>query len=146
MLKNIDPLLNGELLNVLRTMGHGDDLVLVDRNFPAASVAQGKPIIRLDGIGVVRAADAILSVFPLDNFVEKPVTRMAVLDGPQSELPTVQEEFQTCLKLHDRDLSEMDALERFAFYEKASDAFAIVVTGEARGYGCFILKKGVIFA
>lgn len=146
MLKNIDPLLNGELLNVLRTMGHGDDIVLVDRNFPAASIASGKPIIRLDGVNVTQAATAILSVLPLDTFVDQPVTRMQVVGESESVMPDVQQEFAAILKAADSDNAEMGSLERFAFYETAKNAFAVVVTGEARGYGCFLLKKGVIFS
>ncbi|WP_425642905.1 RbsD/FucU family protein [Marinomonas gallaica] len=146
MLKNIDPLLNGELLNVLRTMGHGDDIVLVDRNFPAASIAAGKPIIRLDGVNVTQAATAILSVLPLDTFVDQPVTRMQVVGESESVMPDVQQEFAAILKAADSNNAEMGSLERFAFYESAKKAFAVVVTGEARGYGCFLLKKGVIFS
>ncbi|MBJ7556529.1 RbsD/FucU family protein [Marinomonas spartinae] len=146
MLKNIHPLLNGELLNVLRSMGHGDDIVLVDRNFPAVSVANGKPVIRLDGVSVTEAASAILSVLPLDTFVDHPVKRMQVVGEDEAYMPKVQQEFSTVLKAADSKSAEMGSLERFAFYEAAKQAFAIVVTGEARGYGCFLLKKGVIFA
>lgn len=146
MLKNIHPLLNGELLNVLRSMGHGDDIVLVDRNFPAASVANGKPVIRLDGVSVTEAGSAILSVLPLDTFVDHPVQRMEVVGEDQSVMPEVQQEFDAILKASDSDNAEMGSLERFAFYEAAKQAFAVVVTGESRGYGCFLLKKGVIFA
>lgn len=146
MLKNIHPLLNGELLNVLRSMGHGDDIVLVDRNFPAASVANGKPVIRLDGVSVTEAGSAILSVLPLDTFVDHPVQRMEVVGEDQSVMPEVQQEFDAILKASDSDNAEMGSLERFTFYEAAKQAFAVVVTGESRGYGCFLLKKGVIFA
>ncbi|WP_219701830.1 MULTISPECIES: RbsD/FucU family protein [Marinomonas] len=146
MLKNIDPLLSGELLNVLRTMGHGDDIVLVDRNFPAASMAAGKPVIRLDGVNVIQAAKAILSVLPLDTFVDQPVTRMQVVGEDKSVMPEVQQEFAAVLKTADSDNAEMGSLERFAFYEAAKQAYAFVVTGEGRGYGCFLLKKGVIFS
>ena len=146
MLKNIDPLLNGELLNVLRSMGHGDELALVDRNFPAASIAAGKPVIRLDGVGIPRAGEAILSVLPLDSFVEQPVTRMEMVDRPTTELALVQQEFEALLKTSNGTEKLMGSLERFAFYEAAKSAFAVVVTGEPRGYGCFMLKKGVIFS
>jgi L-fucose mutarotase len=146
MLKNIDPLLSGELLNVLRTMGHGDDIVLVDRNCPAASVASGKPVIRLDGVNVTQAAAAILSVLPLDTFVDQPVTRMQVVGEDESLMPEVQQEFAAVLLAANSDNAEMGSLERFAFYEIAKQAFAVVVTGESRGYGCFLLKKGVIFS
>lgn len=148
MLKNIHPLLNGELLNVLRTMGHGDDIALVDRNFPAVSIANGKPIIRLDGIGVNEAAEAILSVLPLDHFVKNPVQRMEVVGEGPEVMPDVQKEMAALLKTveGDSDSAEMASLGRFDFYEHAKNAFAVVVTGESRGYGCFLLKKGVIFA
>ena len=145
MLKNIDPLLNGELLNVLRSMGHGDELALVDCNFPAESMSMGKPVIRLDGVGIPRVGKAILSVLPLDTFVEKPVRRMEMVDRPASEMPAVQREFDTLLEsTNGKNL--MGSLERFEFYEAAKNAFAIVITGESRGYGCFMLKKGVIFS
>ncbi|MEL0624358.1 RbsD/FucU domain-containing protein [Marinomonas arenicola] len=148
MLKNINPLLSGELLNVLRTMGHGDDIALVDRNFPATSIANGKPVIRLDGSSVNDAAAAILSVLPLDSFVSHPVKRMEVVGEDSSLMPEVQQEMATLLKTleGDNDSAKMESLERFAFYEAAKQAFAVVVTGEARGYGCFLLKKGVIFS
>ncbi|OMH37977.1 RbsD/FucU family protein [Motiliproteus sp. MSK22-1] len=145
MLKNIDPLLNADLLHVLRAMGHGDELALVDCNFPAISMAMGKPVIRLDGVGTARAGEAILSVLPLDTFVEKPVQRMEMVDRPASEMPAVQLEFEALLKSTNGE-GLMGSLERFAFYEAARNAFAIVITGESRGYGCFMLKKGVIFS
>ncbi|MCM2129618.1 RbsD/FucU family protein [Larsenimonas rhizosphaerae] len=146
MLKNIHPLLSGELLNVLRTMGHGDDIALVDRNFPATSLANGRPVIRLDGNSVSEAAEAILSVLPLDSFVDHPVRRMEVVGEDPATLPEVQQEFSALLHSVDSDRAAMGSLERFAFYEATRQAFAVVVTGEARGYGCFLLKKGVIFS
>jgi len=142
MLKHIDPLLNADLLYILRAMGHGDDLALVDRNFPAASVA--RRLVRLDGVDVVTAGRAILSVLPLDSFVERPVLRMQVVDRPE-EMPPVQREFQDVVNQAEGRDWPMGALERFAFYEAAKQAFAVVATGEARPYGCFLLKKGVIF-
>jgi L-fucose mutarotase len=148
MLKSIDPLLNADLLYILRAMGHGDDLVLCDANFPAETVARhtttGK-LVRLDGIGVPRAARAILSVLPLDSFVEQPVLRMEVVGHPD-EIPRVQQEMQAEIdRAEGRPLS-MGSIERFAFYERAKQGFAVVATGEERGYGCFLLKKGVILA
>ncbi len=94
MLKSIDPLLNAELLHVLRAMGHGDDLALVDCNFPATSVAGNRPLIRLDGVDIPRAGKAILSVFPLDSFVEQPARRMEMVGRPVDEMPPVQQELQ----------------------------------------------------
>jgi L-fucose mutarotase len=147
MLKGIDPLLNAELLHILRAMGHGDDLALVDRNFPAASVARktltGK-LVTLDGIDIPRAARAILSVFPLDSFVDQPALRMQVVGKPD-ELPEVQRQMQAEIDKAEGKSWPMGSIERFAFYEEAKKAFAVVATGENRGYGCFLLKKGVIF-
>jgi L-fucose mutarotase len=142
MLKGIDPLLNAELLHILRAMGHGDDLALVDRNFPAASVA--RRLVTLDGVDVVRAGGAILSVFPLDSFVEQPALRMEVVGKPQ-EVPEVQRQLQAEIDKAEGRNWPMGSLERFAFYERAKQAFAVVATGESRPYGCFLLKKGVIF-
>lgn len=142
MVKSIDPLLNADLLYILRAMGHGDDLALVDRNFPATSVA--KRLVRLDGVDVVTAGRAILSVYPLDSFVERPVLRMQTVERPD-EIPPVQREFQHVIDQAEGRASPMGSLERFAFYEAAKQAFAVVATGEARPYGCFLLKKGVIF-
>lgn len=148
MLKSIDPLLNADLLYILRAMGHGDDLVLCDANFPAETVARhtttGK-LVRLDGIGVPRAARAILSVLPLDSFVEQPVLRMEVVGHP-NEIPPVQQEVQAEIDRAEGRPLPMGAIERFAFYERAKQGFAVVATGEERGYGCFLLKKGVILA
>jgi len=142
LLKNLDPLLHADLLHALAAMGHGDELALVDRNFPAAALA--RRLVRLDGVGVVRVGQAILSVFPLDSFVEHPVLRMAVVGDPQ-EIPLVQREFQEAIDRAESRPWPMGQVERFAFYERARDAFAVVATGEDRAYGCFLLKKGVIF-
>ena len=142
LLKNLDPLLHADLLHALAAMGHGDELALVDRNFPAAALA--RRLVRLDGVGIVRAGQAILSVFPLDSFVEHPVLRMAVVGDPQ-EIPLVQREFQEAIDRAESRPWPMGQVERFAFYERARDAFAVVATGEDRAYGCFLLKKGVIF-
>lgn len=142
MLKSIDPLLNADLLYILRAMGHGDDLALVDRNFPATSVA--KRLVRLDGVDILAAGRAILSVLPLDSFVEAPVLRMQMVDRPH-EIPPVQQDFQRIIDAAEGRAWPMGSLERFAFYEAAKQAFAVVATGESRPYGCFLLKKGVIF-
>jgi L-fucose mutarotase len=141
MLKGIDPLLNAELLHILRAMGHGDEVALVDRNFPAASVA--RRLVTLDGVDIPRAGQAILSVLPLDTFVEKPALRMEVVGKPH-EIPDVQREMQKVINDAEGREWPMGALERFAFYQQAKTAFAVVATGENRAYGCFLLKKGVI--
>lgn len=145
MLKNLDPILTPELLWVLRAMGHGDDLVLSDANFPAQSVAGDKHLIRLQGVDIPRAARAILSVMPLDSFVEHPVLRMEVVGKPDY-LPPVQQEMQREIDRAEGKLLPMGSIERFAFYDAARKGFAVVTTSEMRGYGCFLLKKGVILA
>ncbi len=147
MLKTIDPLLDAELLYVLAAMGHGDDLVLVDLNFPAASVAAktvfGK-LIRKDGVSVTEAARAILTLLPVDDFVDVPVHRMEVRGEPHKVLP-VHEEMKTIVEqAEDRPIT-LGSLERHAFYEVAKKACAVVATSEDRPYGCFIIKKGVVF-
>jgi len=142
MLKNIDPLLNADLLHVLAAMGHGDDLALVDRNFPAT--AHARRLIRLDGADVVAIGRAVLSVFPLDSFVTHPVLRMQMVGKPD-EVPPVQQDFQKIVDAAEGRASPMGGLERFAFYEATRQAFAVIATGESRPYGCFLLKKGVIF-
>ncbi len=143
MLKNIDPLLNADLLHVLAAMGHGDDIALVDRNFPAT--ANARRLIRLTGADVVAVGRAILSVFPLDSFVDHPVMRMQIVGKPD-EVPPVQQDFQKVVDAAEGRAWPMGSIERFAFYEAARQAFAVVATSEGRPYGCFLLKKGVIFA
>ena len=142
MLKGIDPVLSGELLKILDEMGHGDQLLLVDRNYPAA--ASGKPLVRLGDVSVLRAAEAILSVFPLDSFIEHPLERMEVNDDES----IVTENQAALLELaragHDKPL-EYGVIRRLDFYERARQAFAVVHTLESQPYGCFILQKGVVF-
>ena len=146
MLKNIDPLLNADVLYAMRAMGHGDALVLCDANFPADSVARqtvlGK-LLRLDGVDAVRAAQALLSVLPLDTFVDHAVLRMEVVGRPD-EVPPVQAEVQREIDRVEGKSSPMGSIERFAFYERARRAYCVVATGERRFYGCFIFHKGVI--
>jgi L-fucose mutarotase len=142
MLKGIDPLLSGELLKILDEMGHGDQLLLVDRNYPAA--ASGKPVVRLGEVGVVRAARAILSVFPLDSFVDHPLERMEVDDDPSIVTANQQEVLTLARESHGPDL-EYGIVPRLEFYERAKAAFAVVHTLESQPYGCFLLQKGVVF-
>jgi L-fucose mutarotase len=141
MLKNLNPLLSPELLMVLRSMGHGDEIAVVDANFPAASMAQH--LVRLDGVSVTAVTDAILSVMPLDDFVPEAAWRMEVVGDPQAEQP-IFDEFRTIIAHHEGTGFRLAALERFAFYDRAKAAYAIVSTGEARLYGNIILKKGVV--
>jgi L-fucose mutarotase len=146
MLKGLDPLLDADLLYVLRAMGHGDDLVICDANFPADQIARstvsGK-LIRLGAVDSARAVRAILSVFPLDTFVETPARRMEIVGKPD-EVPEVQREVQAEIDAAEGRSWPMGSIERFAFYEEARKAYAVVATGERRFYGCFLLKKGVI--
>jgi L-fucose mutarotase len=141
MLKGIDPLLNADLLYVLAAMGHGDELALVDNNFPAMSHAQR--LVRLDGVDTSVAGRAILTVFPLDTFVDEPLLRMEVVGAPDDVTP-VQAEFRRLAEAAERRDLSMGSLERHAFYERARSAFAIVSTSDARPYGCFLLVKGVV--
>jgi L-fucose mutarotase len=146
MLKSIDPILNAEVLFALRAMGHGDEIVICDTNFPADSTARrtvlGK-LLHLGGVSAPRAARAILSVMPLDAFVDKPALRMEVVGKPE-EVPPVQAEVQKEIDAAEGRLWPMGAVERMAFYDLARKAYCVVQTGELRFYGCFILKKGVI--
>ena len=146
MLKSIDPLLNADVLYALRAMGHGDDLVLCDANFPADSVARQTALgrlLRIDGVTAGRAARAILSVLPLDSFVEQPALRMEIVDKP-AEVPAVQAEVQAEIDAAQGKPSPMGSIERFAFYDLARKAYCVIQTGERRFYACFVFKKGVI--
>jgi L-fucose mutarotase len=145
MLKNIDPLLNADVLCALRAMGHGDALVLCDTNFPADSVARQTVLgrlLRIDG-DAPRAARAILSVLPLDTFVDHAAFRMEVVAKPD-EVPPVQAEVQREIDRAEGKASPMGSIERFAFYERARQAYCVIATGERRFYGCFVFQKGVI--
>src|SRR5689334_6679456 len=146
MLKSIDPILNADVLYALRAMGHGDDLVLCDTNFPADSVARQTVLgrlLRIDNVSAGRAARAILSVLPLDSFVDKPASRMEIV-GQSGEIPEVQREVQAAIDAAEGRSSPMGSVERFAFYELAKKSYCVIQTGERRFYGCFIFKKGVI--
>jgi L-fucose mutarotase len=146
LLKGIDPLLNADVLQALRAMGHGDDVVLCDTNFPADSMARSTVLgrlLRIDNVSGPRAARAVLSVMPLDSFVDEPALRMEVVGKPD-ELPEVQKEMQVEIDRAEGRSWPMGRIERFAFYERAKQAYAVIVTGERRFYGCFLFKKGVI--
>ena len=141
MLRNLNPLLSADLLQALRTMGHGDEIAMVDANFPAASVA--RRLIRLDGADLIEAGAAVLSVLPLDSFVEHTALRMELVDKPD-EIPELQQEFQRLVEASAGRSLPMGGIERHAFYERARRAYAVVATGERSPYGCIILIKGVI--
>jgi L-fucose mutarotase len=141
MLKNIPSVLSPQLLMILMEMGHGDEIVIADGNFPAASIAQR--LIRLDGHGVPPVLEAILKVFPLDPYVEKPVSLMQVVPGDPVKTP-IWDEYRNILKASGEPFQEFEMVERFAFYERAKKAYAVIATSESALYANIILKKGVI--
>ena len=146
MLKMIDNRLPAEVLFVLRAMGHGDTLVICDTNFPADSVARQTAygeLLRMDNLTCGQAAAAILSLLPLDTFVDDFAGRMEVVGAPD-EVPPVQAEVQAAIDLAEGRPRQMVSIERYDFYERAKEAYAVIQTGERRFYGCFILRKGVI--
>jgi L-fucose mutarotase len=140
MLKNIPPILSPDLLHALRAMGHGDEIVIVDANFPAES--SGPPVIRLDGLLATDVADAVLTLMPLDDFVDEQAFAMEVVGNPRKREQT-HKDFDKLVRKHEPTM-KLSLLERFAFYERASQAFVIVQTGERRLYGNILLKKGII--
>jgi len=146
MLKGLDPILTAELLFVLKAMGHGDDIVLCDRNHPASTLAakttHGK-LVSLFGADLARASEAVLSVFPLDTFVDEPVMRMKVVGDPDKLVP-IHYTMQAIVDKAENRPIKIGAYERFDFYEAAAKSFAIVQTSDPGPYGCFIFKKGVI--
>ncbi len=141
MLRNIDPLLTPELLKILRAMGHGDEIAIVDANYPA--VTDARRLVRLAGVDATTALAAILSVLPLDTFVDCAAYRMEVVGDPQRIEP-ISLEFQKLLDDLAVEDVQLGSLERFAFYARVKTAFAVVTTAERRLYGNIILKKGVI--
>ncbi len=140
MLKNIPSIISPELLKILHEMGHSDEIVIGDGNFPAASNA--KRLIRADGHGVPELLDAILQLLPLDTYVEAPVMLMQVTPGDDVD-PVIWKEYRKIVDKHQDDVN-FEEIERFAFYERARDAYAIVATGESALYANVILKKGVV--
>ncbi len=140
MLKHIPPILSPDLLHAMRAMGHGDELVIVDANYPAESA--GPPVIRLDGLSATEVADAILTLMPLDDFVDEAAFAMEVVGNPKKREQT-HRDFDKLVKRHEPGM-KLALLERFAFYARAAEAFVIVQTGERRLYGNILLKKGVI--
>jgi L-fucose mutarotase len=146
MLKNISPLLNADVLHALKAMGHGDYLILSDLNFPSDSIARqtvlGK-LLRMENTTSAEAAAAVLSLMPLDTFIDNAAERMEIVGSPD-ELPDVQKEVQAAIDKAEGKHWPLKSIERFAFYEKAKKAYCVIQTGERRFYGCFVLTKGVI--
>lgn len=146
MLKGIDPRLNAEVLFALRAMGHGDTLVIVDTNFPSDQVARSTvlgDLLRMDNISAAEAAEAVLSLMPLDTFVDDFAGRMEIVGEPAT-VPPVQAEVQAVIDAAEGKPRPMVGIERFDFYDRARESYAVIQTGERRFYGCFIFRKGVI--
>lgn len=141
MLKNIPKILSPELVKTLMEMGHGDEIVIADGNFPAETI--GKRVIRCDGHGVTELLDAIMQLFPLDTYTEKPVMLMEVVPG-DSVVPTIWDDYKAVINKYEPENCKIEMIERFAFYERAKTAYAIVATGEEAIYANIILKKGVV--
>ena len=144
MLKNIPPILSPELLKTLCEMGHSDRIVIADGNFPAESMGKNCKVIRCDGHGVPELLDAILTLFPLDTYVDKPVSLMQVMPGDDAKTP-IWDEYKNIIAKHDeRGDQAVGEIERFAFYEEAKKAYAIIATGETAIYANIMLQKGVL--
>ncbi len=146
MLKGISPLLNADVLYALRAMGYGDDLIVADVNFPSDSIARQTRLgrlLRIDNVTAAEAVEAILSLYPLDTFVEDSASRMEIVGNPD-EVPPVQHEVQRAVDRAEGKSWPMLGVERYAFYERAKQAYCVIQTGERRFYGCFAFRKGVI--
>ncbi len=144
MLKGIPKILSPELLKVLCEMGHSDRLVIADGNFPSESMGKNAKVIRCDGHGVPKLLEAILTVFPLDTYVENPVSLMQVMPGDNVETP-IWDEYKEIITKHDeRGEKAIGQTERFAFYDEAKTAYAIIATGESALYANIMLQKGVV--
>jgi L-fucose mutarotase len=146
MLKGISPLLNADVLYALRSMGHGDNLIVADTNFPSDSIARQTRLgrlLRIDNVTAAGAVEAILSLYPLDTFVDDSAGRMEIVGNP-GEIPPVQKEVQQAIDRTQGKPWPMVGIERYAFYERAKQAYCVIQTGERRFYGCFAFRKGVI--
>lgn len=144
MLKGIPKILSPELLKVLCEMGHSDRLVIADGNFPSESMGKNAKVIRCDGHGVPELLEAILTVFPLDTYVGTPVSLMQVMPGDNVETPIWDEYKEIKTKHDERGEKAIGQTERFAFYEEAKTAYAIIATGESALYANIMLQKGVV--
>ena len=141
MLKNIPKIMSPELVKILMEMGHGDEIVLADGNFPAETI--GQRVIRCDGHGVTELLDAVMRFFPLDTYTDKPVMLMEVVKG-DPVVPTIWEDYKAVINKYEPENCKIEMIERFDFYERAKKAYAVVATGEEAIYANIILKKGVV--
>lgn len=144
MLKGIPKMLSPELLKILCEMGHSDRIIIADGNFPAESMGKNAKVIRMDGHGTIDVLKAILEVFPLDTYVERPVTLMEVMPGDDVETPIWEEYKQVVSRFDKRGKNAIGHVERFSFYEEAKQAYAIIATGESALYANIMLQKGVV--
>lgn len=144
MLKGIPKILPPQLLKVLCEMGHSDRIVIADGNFPAESMGKNSIVIRMDGHNVPEILDAVLQLFPLDTYVEKPVTLMEVMAGDTAETPIWDTYKEIVTKYDTRGAEAVGNIDRFEFYEQAKTAYAIIATGEFAVYANIMLQKGVI--
>lgn len=144
MLKGISPIISPELLKALAEMGHGDELVIADGNFPCHSVGKNATVVRLDGHGVPEVLDAVLRLVPLDTYVEKPVGLMQVVEGDTCGTPSIWREYENILVQYEPQHHDIEFIERFDFYERAKSAYLIIATGEKAIYANILLKKGVV--
>lgn len=142
MLKGIPNILPPELLKILMEMGHGDTIVIGDGNFPHASIAGGSPLVRMDGHGACEVLDAILTLLPLDTYVERPVSLMEIVPGDNVETP-IWDDFAHIVEKHQPG-TKIGHIERFQFYDAARKCYAVVSTGETALYANVILQKGVV--
>jgi len=146
MLKGIDNRLNADVLYALRAMGHGDVLIIADTNFPSDSISHETvlgDLLRMENLTAAQVAEAVLSVLPLDTFVDDFAGRMEIVGSPD-EVPPVQAEVQAVIDAAEGSHRPMVSIERFAFYDMAKQSYAVIQTGERRFYGCFMFRKGVI--
>ena len=144
MLKGISPVISPDLLKALAEMGHGDELVIADGNFPCQSVGKNAVVVRADGHGVPEILDAVLKLIPLDTYTQKPVALMEVVKGDTCGTPEIWSTYEDILNKYEPTHHEIDYTERFAFYERAKDAYLIIATGEKAIYANILLKKGVV--
>lgn len=144
MLKGISPMLSPELLKILCEMGHSDTIVIADGNFPAETMGKNAIVLRMDGHGVPEILDAILSVFPLDSYIDKPVKLMDRVPGDNADVSIWSKYDEIVAKYEDRGAAVIDKLERFAFYEESKKAYAIIATSETSQYANVILQKGCV--
>ncbi len=141
MLKGIPSVLSPELLKILMEMGHGDEIVIADGNFPSAAIAQR--LVRLDGHGVNEILDAVMQLMPLDTYVETPVGLMAVVPGDDVK-PVIWDDYKATINKYEPENCKIEFIDRFGFYERAKKAYAVIATGETAIYANILLKKGVV--